>query len=264
MLGYLSRLFGKRAEQPLSQFELKRLRRLPRYSPVETKVYDKKISVNDACTLIGDVRGILQKGVYNFSTRHSTPVIIDCGANIGMSVLYFKKLYPRAKVLAFEPDPELFALLSKNIASFGFDNVSLEQKAVWVDDMGVSFQLEGGHSGTIVETDNEGKNIVSVPSVRLKDVLDAFEYVDMLKVDIEGAENAVILDCGDVLGKCDHVFIEYHSRNSESQHLHSILGLFHEMGYRYHVQGAFTRNQPFVDTKCLVGMDLQLNLFFSK
>lgn len=264
MLRYISRIIAGNKNDPLSKKELKRLRRYPRYSPMEATVFGTKIFINDSCTLLGDVRGILQKCVYQFKAQNDNPVIIDCGANIGMSVLYFKRLYPRSQILAFEPDPNLFNFLQKNVTNFAFDDVSIEQKAIWLDDHGVSFLSEGGHSGAIIPSGQQGNKIVEVHSVRLKDVLEAFERVDMLKMDIEGAENEVLFDCGNVLSRCDHVFVEYHSRNDSKQRLHSILELFHGMGYRYHIQESFTRKHPFVDRNCLVGMDLQLNLFFSK
>lgn len=50
------------------------------------------------------------------------PVIVDCGANIGFSVLYFKRLHPRARIVAFEANPRAFRLLKHNVS-----NNSLEQ-----------------------------------------------------------------------------------------------------------------------------------------
>ena len=41
--------------------------------------------------------------------------VIDCGANIGMSITYFKRLYPKSKIIGFEPDPKIFETLKKNI-----------------------------------------------------------------------------------------------------------------------------------------------------
>jgi FkbM family methyltransferase len=250
----------------LPKAEIKRLQRTPRYSPVQTRLFGVPIRSNDACTLLADIQGILNKGVYKFNAERKSPVIIDCGANIGISVVYFKRLYPQAKIVAFEPDPVLFTLLEHNIASFQFDKVDLIQKAVWIDGNGVNFRPEGGHSGAIVVNDiakNDG-NTITAGSIRLKDVLQSFSTIDLLKMDIEGAENEVLLDCTRVLDRCEHVFVEYHSRKNQPQKLHTILELFSESGYRYHVQEAFCRTQPFIDRTCLVGMDLQLNLFFFK
>jgi hypothetical protein len=67
---------------------------------------------------------------YNFKTDKSDPFIIDCGGNIGMATLYFKKLYPNANILVFEPEPHSFDILQKNIAANGIKNVVAINKAV--------------------------------------------------------------------------------------------------------------------------------------
>jgi FkbM family methyltransferase len=43
------------------------------------------------------------------------PVIIDCGGNIGLSVLYFKYLFPNSVITVFEPSPPVFEILKENI-----------------------------------------------------------------------------------------------------------------------------------------------------
>lgn len=254
------RVQGKGA---LAEHERKRLGAIPRYHQAETAVFGVPIIVNDTCTLLGDIHEIINEGIYEFQAGTSSPLILDCGANIGMSVVYFKRLYPNSKVIAFEPDPILFAMLSKNILNFSFDNVELRQAAVWVNDQGIDFRAEGGHSGRISDNDND-ENVISVPSVRLKSLLELVDAVDMLKMDIEGAEAEVLFDCGQVITKCKHIFIEYHSRNDKKQELHNILMFFNDFGYRYHIKEAFVRKHPFIDRNCMVDMDLQLNLFFMK
>lgn len=42
---------------------------------------------------------------YSFRAQTDSPLIFDCGSNIGLSILFFKKLYPKARVIGFEPDP---------------------------------------------------------------------------------------------------------------------------------------------------------------
>ena len=54
----------------------------------------------------------------------------DCGANLGMSIVFFKRLYPGCRILAFEPDPETFSLLKGNVEANGFEDITLVNKAV--------------------------------------------------------------------------------------------------------------------------------------
>lgn len=64
-------------------------------------------------------REIFIEPSYFFRTERPHPLIVDCGSNIGMSVIFFKLLYPDARVLAFEPDPAPFELLEQNIRTNG-------------------------------------------------------------------------------------------------------------------------------------------------
>ncbi len=67
--------------------------------------------------------------------------VLDCGANIGLSVIYLKKICPTATIIAFEPDKNNFELLQKNIASHGLQNVELKNEAVWKEETMLSFEI---------------------------------------------------------------------------------------------------------------------------
>ena len=85
----------------------------------------------------------------------------------------------------------------------------------------------------------------------------------MLKLDVEGAESAILKDCQEFIRKdwIRHLFFEYHSHDAESQTLHELLALLSSGGYRYHILPAYVRKRPFVDRRILAGMDLQLNVY---
>src|SRR6476660_8278442 len=89
--------------------------------------------------LLHTYKDIFAKEIYKFHTTTNTPVIIDCGANVGISVLYFKQLYPHAIIEAFEPDALTFEILSKNCTANSLNNVQLNQVAVWTTNGKLSF-----------------------------------------------------------------------------------------------------------------------------
>ena len=80
---------------------------------------------------------------------------------------------------------------------------------------------------------------------RLKDYLD--EPIDFLKLDIEGAETSVLLDCGDKLSNVDHLFVEYHGSPGERQDLGVILEVIQAAGFRYHIKDAYLIEHPFLE-----------------
>lgn len=236
--------------------ERRRLERWPRYVPTTTTFFGKPFAMVDACTFLAGSEEIFGAGIYEFRSEAARPRILDCGANIGLSVLYFKTIHPGARVVAFEPDPAIFRVLEANVASFGLRDVELRQAAVWTENGSIEFKPEGGFSGRILPG---AAGAVGVPSVRLRDWLD--EPVDFLKIDIEGAEMDVLSDCADRLDNVKRLFIEYHAECGRPQRLDEMLAMVRRAGFRYQIHEAYVARKPFLERPPMMGMDLQLNLF---
>ncbi len=122
---------------------------------------------------------------YAFSTDKSTPVIIDCGGNVGLSAVWFKLNYPNCRLTVYEADPDLAEIVQGNLTRAGFDNVPVWRQAVWVANETVAFCKTGNDSGRIVP---EGPTYC--PAIDLSERLP--DCVDLLKLDIEGAEFQVV------------------------------------------------------------------------
>jgi hypothetical protein len=65
-------------------------------------------------------REIFVHGVYSVPKSTTPKRIVDCGANIGMAVLYYKWLWPEVNIDAYEPDPDTFKVLKTNVAPNNF------------------------------------------------------------------------------------------------------------------------------------------------
>jgi len=240
--------------------ELERLSRMPRYKPAQTTLLGFPMQIADARSMIAGYREIFVNQHYQFRAATRQPLIIDCGANIGLSVIFFKKLFPESTVVAFEPDPELFGLLRKNVAQLQGGKVELHNKAIWKEDANLQFKREGGFSGRIPKfAGDEKAGLVNVEAVRLSTFLK--QPVDFLKIDIEGAEGEVLKECAPHLHNVRNLFVEYHSHESEPQTLHEILSILRNAGFRYHLKEAYTARAPFIERPPMVGMDLQLDIF---
>ena len=228
-----------------------------RFTAKEISFNGYKFHVIDVPSFMDHYKSIITEEIYNFKAKTNQPVIYDCGANIGISILYFKMLYPESKIIAFEADPEIAKVLQKNIDTNKLSNVELIDKAVWKDDKGIEFGVEGADAGSIF---NEGDKI-HIPSVRLRDMLEKVDNIDFLKMDIEGAETEVLRDCKDVLHKADNLFIEYHTFNGMKQELDEVLKIFTDNGFRYFIQTVNYRKHPYINQKGHGSMDLQLNIY---
>ena len=124
---------------------------------------------------------------YEVAGLGDAPVILDCGGNIGMSVIWFKQRYPRARITVFEADPKTADLLEENVRALGLTSVTVIRAAVSDAAGKVSFVPEGSLGGHV----GDGPGIL-VNAVRLSDLIT--EPVDYLKVDIEGSEFGVLKD----------------------------------------------------------------------
>ncbi|WP_310590118.1 FkbM family methyltransferase [Dyadobacter chenwenxiniae] len=218
-----------------------------------------RLTVPDTMSFLWQHKEIFADEFYYFESKNPEPVIFDCGANVGMSVLYFKKLFPKARITAFEAEPDIAALLQNNLKNSNIQDVRIIDKAVWKDDQGIWFGSESADSSSIYSNAEKKK----IGSIRLKDFLLAENHIDFLKIDIEGAEKEVLNDCRDALSHVQNLFVEFHSYIGNPQGLAEIIQIFEENNFRYYIDTNQHRLKPFTNYRYRGNdvMDLQLNIF---
>jgi FkbM family methyltransferase len=141
----------------------------------------------------------------------ATPlVIVDAGANIGMAALYFSIVYPQARIYCIEPDAANFKLLQKNLGS-GQERITLFEAALYDRDGEVGLAMERWAYNSKI--DEHGDCQVLVSAVTLDTILDRFqlEQIDLLKIDIEGAEDKLFSGETTWLSKVKMILIEVHT-----------------------------------------------------
>lgn len=222
------------------------------------KLFGKPLYFHKAAELLHGLREIFIDKIYKQKLSED-PYIIDCGANIGMSVIYMKELFPKARIIAFEPDETNFDLLTKNIKSFEYSGVTLRKQAVWIENTTLLFSNESS-MGSKIETANSS-NTKEVEAIRLKDLIT--ENIDFLKIDIEGAENAVLNDISDRLHFVKNMFLEYHGTFEQNNELSKMINIVSNAGFNFYIkEAASIYDTPFDRVKnpntCY---DIQLNIF---
>jgi FkbM family methyltransferase len=152
--------------------------------------------------------------VYYFSSLSPEPFVIDCGSNIGMAVLYFKRLYPNCSITAFEADDATFKILERNVSTNGLENVALVNKALYDSKGTVTFYVSPNQPGQLVQSTRKESLVTSVAKVVESEVLSDYitRDVDFLKMDIEGAEDRVMNNLFEnrKLSFIKEMVIEYH------------------------------------------------------
>ena len=245
------------AKVGLDFFTLKKLKHLTAGKEETFNFKNKLIYFLNPIEFLITFREIFREEIYN-APLGPKPFIIDCGANIGISTLYFTHQFPDAEVIAFEPDDTNFAMLQKNVRSWQLNNVKCCKQAVWIENTTLNFS-NNADMGSKIES-GSSSNTIQVEAIRLKDILT--KKVDFLKIDIEGAEFDVLLDIKDHLHFVHNMFFEYHGTFQQQQHLNDIFQILTDAGFTYYIkEAASVYDSPFIPATSHKTYDVQLNIF---
>jgi FkbM family methyltransferase len=148
-------------------------------------------------------RQYLLDQLLNFDAKY----IVDAGANIGLAAIYFSQLFPSAQIIAIEPQNENFELLKKNTSAC--TNIKIENAALWYKEEKIDIVNPDSLSASFMVGARENASIeaVTVPSL-----LKRYNWtaVDILKIDIEGAEKEIFSNDVSWLKNIRLLIIELH------------------------------------------------------
>jgi len=115
-------------------------------------------------------------------------VIIDCGANVGLSAIYYANKYPNAMILALEPDANNFQYLIKNTTHY--PNIRCLNKAVWSHQKSIQLIDIGTGNWSLQSREADQNMPNAIEALGISDLVEQYEIkgIDILKIDIEGAE----------------------------------------------------------------------------
>lgn len=254
---FITNANGKKAD--LNWLKIRNLKYSHYNKPGVYLLKGRKVHFTNGVELLHSLREIFVDDIYKMKFDTPTPYIIDCGANIGLSILYYKQLAPAARIVAFEPDINTFELFKKNVE--GLSNIKIFNQAVWKENIILKFAASGTLSSKIVT--NTATDTVDVQAVRLKNYLN--EPVDFLKLDIEGAEYEVLKDCEENLKLAKKIFIEYHGHFNTINQLNEILEILARNQFSYYIKEAdAVYPTPFSREGINKAYDIQLNIFAFK
>lgn len=250
------RLFKRKKRETEYEKIFKKYKDQQRFVEQTIELENVKFKVPDVVSFAYQVNDIFTDNSYKFNSKTDSPIIYDCGANVGTSILYFKKLFPKSIIKAFEADINVFNYLQQNVNCLS--DIQLFNNAVWINNDELSFNSEGADGGSLV---NNFESKQKIKAVRLKEFLQKEEKIDFLKIDIEGAETEVIIDCAEELNKVEHLFVEYHSILNHPQSMGEILSAMTNAGLRYHLETVMAQPLPYIKRNVFNNMDLQMNIY---
>jgi FkbM family methyltransferase len=198
-------------------------------------------SSNDIYTF----REILIERVYQeLADRvRSADTIIDLGANIGLASMYLASRYPQARLFCLEPDAENYALLRKNTAYLEAQNrCRTLQAAAWREHAAVA--LSAPIAGHVNQYRAEAASVArpgqqQITGMSMREILECsgFERVDLLKIDIEGAETELFQGPTDWIERVQNLAIEFHEDSRERSGFDALM---QRHGFRLHGGDAHT------------------------
>ncbi len=188
------------------------------YTYFKYRTLQKKYGKLDLRILDSDLRVFKQiflDQVYYFFPEDFDPkIIVDAGANVGFSSIWFADKFPNSKIISIEPEANNFLLLEKNIKNY--KNIIPLNSGLWYKD-GFLDLVSGTTGSWGFETIEKTKNLDSntVKSVSINTICREFEIdsIDLLKIDIEGAETDLFSNHPqEWLNKVKILMIETHER----------------------------------------------------
>lgn len=194
---------------------------------------------------------------YYVEIEKDNPVIIDGGAHIGVTTLYFKRIFPDSTIIAVEPHPANADLFRKNMYENQIENVELIEAAIAEHtgnrELYYDSTDEGWYSTSSFTpgawNNEQVSESMTVPTVMLGTLLQTHQP-DLVKLDIEGAEDKVLYSAREQLTMCPHYLIEFHP--VEGVGMNRIVSLFQEHGYEVTV----TKGGTIVPWQKAVGLSL--------
>jgi len=186
-----------------------------------SKEYSLNLDLNGQCrafnfrTYTGDTDifyEIFYKQVYALPAEvfNTATCIVDLGANTGIASLYFQSKAPGASIICVEPDKDNFAMLQRNLIPDNNDNsIKCLQAAISGEDRFLNFSSNPVKYNSRL---GEGPDSYQVQAMSMPSLFKMYglQKVDILKMDIEGAEHDVFSGNLDCLNVVDHILIEIH------------------------------------------------------
>jgi FkbM family methyltransferase len=204
------------------------------------KFLNYRMRITDGQDFFIQCKDIFGHGIYHFDSERRRPRIIDGGSNIGTSILYFKHVYPRARIIGFEPDPNIYLLLRENMERNGHADVILHNAGLGADDGVIGFSPDDGAGGHF----DPATGRIKVKVRRLSGFLD--EPVDFVKLNIEGQELPVLQELANsgAMVQISELVLEYHGVATGEHRLGAILDLLAGAGFRYLVHDFDAETNP--------------------
>lgn len=154
---------------------------------------------------------VLVNNDYEIPINIRPKLIVDGGANVGYASIYFANRYPDAQIIAVEPEISNIEVLGENTS--GYSNVTIVQAGIWNKRTILKIENPEAEEWTFRVQESESEE-GSIQAITIEDIIELSDakVIDILKLDIEGAEKEVFSCSQSWLDKVNIVIVELHDR----------------------------------------------------
>ncbi len=168
--------------------------------------------------------------------------VIDAGANIGFFSLALSCHFPALKILAIEPDPDNYRMMNLNLEANGLIASSVSfRAALWVRRQKLFLQKKNSKEWSYAVSETKNGDGEECEATTIDDItqMEDFSKIDILKIDIEGAESALFQDLKFLnnLSRTLVLAIEIHDDKADRRQINNV---FHDKGFQFMEQGELT------------------------
>jgi FkbM family methyltransferase len=191
--------------------------------PITVRFSTYALSGTNKTELKNLIHDIFVTQIYKIDLGTTAPVIIDGGAHLGTAALYFKSRYKNATITCVEPHPETAKLLAHNLHQNRLDNIStitaalakeVGERPFYFDETPDRWYSTAGFiAKSWNHTQHSQKSVV--PTIPLASLITG--PINLLKLDIEGAEEEVIAAARQKLPLIRHAIIECHTKTAPTR-----------------------------------------------
>jgi FkbM family methyltransferase len=206
---------------------------VPELLTITPTSYKYPLTMRRADTDTAVVRQVLALEEYReVSSLDGIHLIVDCGANIGVSAYYFLHHYPHSRLIAIEPDERNCNLCRRNLEPFGARAIVL-QAAVWSEARPLRIAPSSRTRGSwAFRVEPASAQTADVEGLTIHGILERAGLqgpIDLLKIDIEGAELEVFRQSPAWLDMVRHIAVELHSPAARQAFLAALAPYDHTM-----------------------------------
>jgi FkbM family methyltransferase len=145
--------------------------------------------------------------------------IVDVGGNVGAAAIWFHHHYPQARIVCYEPSPEVYEFLRENTSAIE----NIEAKCIGMSDRDCQVELHVGQhhaaqSSVVAHTETSQRTeTITLRRASAELQLLSVDRISILKLDTEGCEVPILSDLGGWLNRIDAIYVEYHSEQDRRE-----------------------------------------------